>query len=839
MPSALTAPAELFAAYFLPNPLKHGRFKGWKGTKKIVETLEGQPVTVAMLEKHLGVGKFLPSALGYLPGTFDGTLSGAVDMDAKDYPSVEALAAAKERLLAECAALNVEVYPERSSSGRGCHVWLFTDDLVTYRDMRAALRFFVNRAALPASTEVFPKGDDAASNWLIMPYHGALWQNGGRLGATYLETTDGEAIPVDELDEWITRNPASVVRNLAALEGQRTTAGTSSGSSGEGALALVNALARAALQKAPSARHDAAAAFLNVAHRAEQLEAMLTALGGEDVHAVWCADGSRDLDEWRDEIARWAEHIEEGKSDRQRGFPYLKEQGFDLSAVPLPSTAKTAESPEEPWGERQSLPPVRPSAPTMPPDMVPASIRAWLLDLAELTCVPLECVAASAIAAFSGLLGRTVVLKPERFTSWRVVPNLWYAVVAPPGSMKTFLYGEPTRFLKVLEERARQAFEDAKLEAEVEAEALKFEEAQLKKGKSFSREKLLDLKRRAQTLDVTCKRYYVNDATPEKLGELLNENPRGFVVLKDELAAFIDQLKREDQATARGFYLSAWDGNEGYTFDRIQRGTIRIPATCLSIIGAIQEGPLQKFVNDSRSGSAGDQGMLQRFQLLVWPDNLGEWKRPTRRGNEAAFDAVLRVAEVIDRWYPPSEDGPHVLTFDEEARGLFEAWRDTLEVRTRGGDEELRRAGSFASHLGKYRSLVPSLALVFHALEHAERNARLDDVPPVSADALELALNWAEFLEVHARKVYAAELGLSFAGVRALAEKIKAGAVKDGMDTYTLRRKDWQLLQGSLFDEALDGLVSLGWARRVEVETGGRPREVFRLHPDLREGGEA
>ena len=36
-----------------------------------------------------------------------------------------------------------------------------------------------------------------------------------------------------------------------------------------------------------------------------------------------------------------------------------------------------------------------------------------------------------------------------------------------------------------------------------------------------------------------CPRMLVNDATVEKLGELLNENPRGILLVRDELPGFL------------------------------------------------------------------------------------------------------------------------------------------------------------------------------------------------------------------------------------------------------------------------------------------------------------
>jgi hypothetical protein len=53
-------------------------------------------------------------------------------------------------------------------------------------------------------------------------------------------------------------------------------------------------------------------------------------------------------------------------------------------------------------------------------------------------------------------------------------------------------------------------------------------------------------------------RYRTNDSSYEAIGELLIANPTGILVERDELVLLLQHLDREDQAVARGFYLSAW-----------------------------------------------------------------------------------------------------------------------------------------------------------------------------------------------------------------------------------------------------------------------------------------
>jgi hypothetical protein len=117
-------------------------------------------------------------------------------------------------------------------------------------------------------------------------------------------------------------------------------------------------------------------------------------------------------------------------------------------------------------------------------------------------------------------------------------------------------------------------------------------------------------------------RYIVNDTTVEKLGELLNHHPNGLLLFRDELSGFLHTLDRAGHENDRAFYCEAWHGTDAYTYDRITRGTLHIRAACLSVLGGLQPGPLERYLREV-FGGGGDDGLIQRFQLAVWPDVPG------------------------------------------------------------------------------------------------------------------------------------------------------------------------------------------------------------------------
>ena len=198
----------------------------------------------------------------------------------------------------------------------------------------------------------------------------------------------------------------------------------------------------------------------------------------------------------------------------------------------------------------------------------------------------------------------------------------------------------------------------------------------------------------------------MNDATVEKLGEILNENPLGVLLFRDELSGFFRNLDRQGHEADRAFYLECWNGDGAFTYDRIGRGTLHIAGACLSILGSIQPGPLSDLVRGLRG--RGDDGLLQRFQLAVWPDSSrAAWSNVDRTPDKDARDAVQKVIEELDKMTATSlgadPGSVPVYRFSEEAQSMFDVWRESLETRLRSDMEH----PMIEAHLAKYRSLVP------------------------------------------------------------------------------------------------------------------------------------
>jgi putative DNA primase/helicase len=486
------------------------------------------------------------------------------------------------------------------------------------------------------------------------------------------------------------------------------------------------------------------------------------------------------------------------------------------------------------WRDPQPIPADMPAVMRFDCDVLPGPLRAFVEDVAERMQCPPDFPGVAIMVALAGAVGKKIGIRPKRQDDWLVVPNLWGAVIGRPGIMKSAAIRQPFRFLGRLEAEAKRRYEQELCDYQEQCLIAEIRQKEKKKAIEDAVRKKKDPLEAAKRFRVdepekpTSKRYVVNDSTVEKLGELLNQNSNGLTVFRDELVGLLRQLDKDGQEGARAFYLEAWDGLATFTYDRISRGTLYIESVLLSILGGIQPGRLLDYLGSALKGGAGDDGLLQRFQLMVYPDVPKKWHNVDRWPDTVAKQMAWEVFQRLDALDPTAvgaktqdgDDGVPFLQFAAPAQELFDDWRAELEAKVRSGDEH----PALESHLAKYRSLVPSLALLIHLANGARG--------PVGEEAVRMAIGWADYLESHARRIYAIAINSACIAGKALAKRIAKGDLTDGFTLRDIYRKHWAgLSERQAVEQALDLLLDLGWLREEVEDTGGRSKTCYRINP--------
>lgn len=469
-------------------------------------------------------------------------------------------------------------------------------------------------------------------------------------------------------------------------------------------------------------------------------------------------------------------------------------------------------------------------------EMLPESIGAWCFDAADRMQAPADYVAVSAIISMGSLIGRQLCIRPKARDSWAVVPNVWGAIVGPPAAMKTPCLKEARRFLDKLDREAQVEYDMAleKYSREYITYEVWDKTLKAKAAKAHTKEaqaRILEEMEEPPESPVRVRKY-TQDTTVEKLQDLLTKNPNGMLMLRDELVGFLRGLDKPGQEGSRAFFLESWEGNGRFLVDRISRGSTCIDGACLAVLGGTTPGGVSEYVVDAMGNGTGNDGLLQRFSLVAYPDITPDFtytdRMPDDQASTLAEKAFNRCYEIDTDsigadCYP---DSLPFMRYDRTAQSYFADWYTDLMVRCRRDDEH----PALLSHLNKFTKLVPAMSLIFHVCN--------GETGPVGQVPLLQAMAWAEYAKSHARKLYeGAFRDVAVTATTVLMRHIEYGDLEDNFSSRDVSRKCWTgLTCQEHVQAALDELLDAGYLRRHTDKKidGGRPTYRYMIHPKYR-----
>jgi hypothetical protein len=175
------------------------------------------------------------------------------------------------------------------------------------------------------------------------------------------------------------------------------------------------------------------------------------------------------------------------------------------------------------------------------------------------------------------------------------------------------------------------------------------------------------------------------------------------------------------------------------------------------------------------------------------------------------------------------DDEKPFFRFNDAAQIIFNEWLINLQtVKLPQEDNPL-----MLEHLGKYRSLLPTLALIFHCIELADGKA----IGSIDEKNIQLAVSWVKYLESHARRIYATGKSPEHEAALNLSDKIKSKVLLSPFTCKTVYDKNWHgLTNKKEVAAACDILIEENWLRMVEDKSVsgkvGRPRQPeYHINP--------
>ncbi len=495
------------------------------------------------------------------------------------------------------------------------------------------------------------------------------------------------------------------------------------------------------------------------------------------------------------------------------------------------------------WQKPSELPDPIPEVQKYDPDLLPSAIGDAVADVANRMQCPPDFPAAAVLVALAALIGNKIGIRPKLNDDWLIVPNLWGCIVGRPSMMKSPAAKFAESYLRKIEKieaekMAPKIMEARKAKAIFEAKQNSYKKKLSDAVKNQEGSDVLD---GLAALIVEClefqlpvsRRIITTDSTIEKLVDLLNLHPFGMVLWRDELVGWLSGLDREDQAGVRQQFLSLWNGYGKLNVDRVIRGETICEKPCLSIFGCATPGGISEYVQSALRGGAGSDGLMQRFQVTVWPDDpISKGvvdAKPNVEAMTKAEQVFQRLADfdgrsVADRSCKMEDEIPWV-RFDRCAQPIFIQWLDDHAKRCkRDGIPE-----AIESHLDKYKKLVPAVALVLELCDGCEKRS-------VGVESLQRAIRWAQYLESHAMRLYAFASSPERVLASPLLERLLHWKPDLPIRIRSIRQKGWTgLSESKVIESTLETLEDGRWLLSVEdgkSKSGGRPTISWLVHPE-------
>ncbi len=449
----------------------------------------------------------------------------------------------------------------------------------------------------------------------------------------------------------------------------------------------------------------------------------------------------------------------------------------------------------------------------------------WLTDYAAMKSAPVEYAFGALIASASACIGASRKVRARE--GWEAYPALWILLVGPPSAHKTPVLSPIATVLKEIERDEGRGFAEIRRTYETDHEAAhQRREAWVKEMKAAvkSQERPPDKPPEAdEPEEPRPPRIVVNDATIEAMAPIFRSNPRGVLLLRDELAGFVGNIGKYGGDGDAAFWLERYDG-QAFSTDRVKNGNIQADIALMSVVGGIQPQRLEELLLNRT-----DDGFVARF-LLIYPDNVPrEWETPI------ADMTVLKNALSRLRALAPefTEDRlcPRIVPFTPEAADYFAPW---WQDNGAAADASM---GFHAGMLGKAGGVILRLAMVLEYLEWS-----ITDNPEpsnIGKDSIACAIGlYEEYLLPSACRVFSGSLREEdeIAGAMLIKQ------IRHRQETTVNAKSIYQgwslpgLTSANRVNAALKRLDEGGWVRRASRPSnckGGRPPNDWDVNPAL------
>lgn len=324
---------------------------------------------------------------------------------------------------------------------------------------------------------------------------------------------------------------------------------------------------------------------------------------------------------------------------------------------------------------------------------------------------------------------------------------------------------------------------------------------------------------------------FVSDVTVESLAALLADNPRGLLLVRDELAGWVtsmDQYKAKGAGADRQFWLQNWSSQAvNVRRKNPDKPGLYVRRPCTTVVGGLQPAVLDRL-------RGADDGFFDRF-LFSFPAPLpaiGENWDAVGEDDLAEWRYVLQHLRDRQMHEPePGKPRAWLVQMDDGAKREWEAVR--VWVAGRLNDESLPEP--LRGPAGKLSNYAARLALVLYALRTCR--ASYHDLPRLTAADMAGGFALVKYFHAHGLKAYRA---MNRDSRVALARKVVGWIGRNSVERFS-RRDCYRALWGSVdkpedLGPPLELLEQTHHVRAVAAEykgVGRKPSESWEVNPGV------
>jgi hypothetical protein len=435
---------------------------------------------------------------------------------------------------------------------------------------------------------------------------------------------------------------------------------------------------------------------------------------------------------WR----KYADNRDGGHAEYQRIYGKLEAEGRNTRHNIFFGSASNASNASSQQESSAGIPDPLP----FPLQALPPTTRAFVRETAASIDCSRDFVGMAVLAALSAAIGdtRRIIVKKR----WLESAAIYSTMVGPPGSKKT-----PAMNAALLPIHDKQKDHKKLYDEEKEDYARELREQKAAKKDGAVSDKAPE--------KPTLRRTWVDDTTVERLAGILGENPRGVLLARDELSAWLrsmDQYKQGGKGSDRQFWLKAHSSIPAIVDRKSQEEPEIIPRPWVSIIGGIQPAVLPEF-----DGERGD-GLLERFVFAYPQPYVGGWSDDevsdkTQQCYEATIARLYKLRYATDGHGDPF---PSKVPMSEEAKKAFV--RQYNDLHQDMSNPEFSQA--LAPAWAKLDGLLARLALIIAMTRVVEYKMAGDTAYEEVTEAdMDSALALLEYFKNHTSRTYASLAG--------------------------------------------------------------------------------